>query len=149
MKSKSGLLVFLEFVDEAEVFLKEHGNELHSERNNITIISFHPLVKSYLLKQQIKVTDSFNFCPTESHRKLLCIVVRLCCRARSTPPDELLSYVPMGEMLKFLLCYSGKTSEDASSGSGETWRLHGSVMYRMRTQRASTRAHMRRHNVRE
>ena len=55
MKSKSRLLVFLEFVDEAEVFLKEHGKELHSERNNITIITLHPLVKSYLLKKQIKL----------------------------------------------------------------------------------------------
>jgi hypothetical protein len=74
MKSKSELLVFLEFVDEAEVFLKEYVNELHSERNNITIIAFHPLVKSYLLKQQIKAKDSFHFCPTESHRKLLCVL---------------------------------------------------------------------------
>ena len=74
MKSKSGLLVFLEFVDEAEVFLKEYGNELQSERNNLTLISFHPLVKSYLLKQQIKATDSFHFCPTESYRKLLCVL---------------------------------------------------------------------------
>ena len=74
MKSKSELLVFLEFVDEAEVFLKEYGNALRSERNNITIISFHPLVKSYLLKQQIKVMDSFHFCPTESYRKLLCVL---------------------------------------------------------------------------
>jgi hypothetical protein len=74
MESKLGLLVFLEFVDEAEVFLKEHGNEFNPERNNITIISFHPLVKSYFLKQQIKVMDSFHFCPTESHRKLLCVL---------------------------------------------------------------------------
>jgi|TARA_B100000315_G_C14579945_1_gene589931 hypothetical protein len=28
VKSKSGLFVFLEFVDEAEVFLKENGNEM-------------------------------------------------------------------------------------------------------------------------
>ena len=60
--------------DEAEVFLKKYGNELNSECNNITIISFHPLVKSYLLKQQIKAMDSFHFCPTESHRKLLCVL---------------------------------------------------------------------------
>ena len=64
----------MEFVDEAEVFLKEYGNKLQSERNNITIISFHPLVKSYLLKKQIKARDSFHFCPTESHRKLLCVL---------------------------------------------------------------------------
>jgi len=74
VKSKSGLLVFLEFIDEAEVFIKEYENELYSAPENITIISFHPLVKSYLIKQQIKATDSFQFCPTESHRKLLCIL---------------------------------------------------------------------------
>ena len=74
MKSKSGLLVFLEFVDEAEIFLKEYRNELHSELNNITIIAFHPLVKSYLLKQQINTTDSFHFCSTASHKKLLCVL---------------------------------------------------------------------------
>ena len=32
IKSKSGLLVFLEFVDEAEVFLKEYGKRADAEK---------------------------------------------------------------------------------------------------------------------
>ena len=75
MKSdKADILVFLEFINEAEVFLKKYRKEIATGHSNIAIISFHPLVKSYLLKKRIKATDSFHFCPTESHQKLLCLL---------------------------------------------------------------------------
>ena len=75
MKSnKADILVFLEFIDEAEVFLERYEKEIAAGNGDIAIVSFHPLVKSYLLKERIKATDSFHFCPTESHQKLLCLL---------------------------------------------------------------------------
>ena len=73
-KKKIGYLVFLEFVDEANVFLKEYLNEFKSNADKIEIISFNPLVKSHLLKHRIVAVDSFHFCPTASHQKLLCVL---------------------------------------------------------------------------
>ena len=73
-KKKIGYLVFLEFVDEANVFLKEYLNEFKSDADKFEIISFHPLVKSHLLKHGIVAVDSFHFCPTASHQKLLCVL---------------------------------------------------------------------------
>jgi len=72
--NKNGYLVFLEFVDEAEVFLKRYINEFKSDAINFKIISFHPLVKSYLLKRGVEAVESFHFCPAASHQKLLCVL---------------------------------------------------------------------------
>jgi hypothetical protein len=96
-KKKADYLVFLEFIDEADIFLKKYLNELESA-DKFTIISFHPLVKSYLLKHGIVAVDSFHFCPTASHQKLLCVleeyteqIRRNCCLKDSTGVED--SYV--------------------------------------------------------
>ena len=73
-KKKTDRLVFLEFVDEADVFLKKYLNEFKSAAVKFEIISFHPLVKSHLLKHGIVAVDSFHFCSTSSHQKLLCVL---------------------------------------------------------------------------
>ena len=67
-------LVFLEFVDEVEVFLKQYENDVQLNRENFAIVSFHPQIKSCLLRRRIISTDSFHFCTTESHQKLICIL---------------------------------------------------------------------------
>lgn len=83
-------LIFLEFVDETRVFLNRYLNEIQSHPSEFTIITFHPLVKSYLLKHNIASTDSFRFCPTQSHQKLLLVLdeyteqVRSECRLRDS-----------------------------------------------------------------
>ena len=73
-KKKTDRLVFIEFVDEADVFLKKYLNEFKSAAVKFEIISFHPLVKSHLLKHGIVAVDSFHFCSTSSHQKLLCVL---------------------------------------------------------------------------
>jgi hypothetical protein len=97
-KKNIGYLVLLEFVDEANVFLKEYLNEFKSDADKFEIISFHPLVKSYLLRHRIDAVDSFHFCPTASHQKLLCVleeyteqIRRNCCLKDSTGVEN--SYV--------------------------------------------------------
>ena len=74
IKSKAKVLVVLGSIDEAEVFLTKYGREINGRTDNITIISFHPVVKSYLLKLKIKIVDSFRFCPTKSHQNLICVL---------------------------------------------------------------------------
>lgn len=65
------MLIFLEFVDEAELFLGRYLKGIKALPKEFTIVSFHPLVKSYLLKHSISTVDSFHFCPAASHQKLL------------------------------------------------------------------------------
>lgn len=83
-------LVFLEFIDETRVFLNRYLSGIQSHPSEFTIITFHPLVKSYLLKHNITSTDSFRFCPAKSHQKLLVILdgyteqVRSECRLRDS-----------------------------------------------------------------
>lgn len=83
-------LVFLGFVDEARLFLNRFLDEIRSVPDGFTIISFHPLVKSYLLKHGIASTDSFHHCPTLSHQRLLTVLekyteqVRKDCRLRDS-----------------------------------------------------------------
>lgn len=83
-------LVFLEFVDETRVFLNRYINEIRLNPDEFTIITFHPSVKSYLLKHDITSTDSFHFCPSKSHQNLLVVLdeyteqVRSECRLRDS-----------------------------------------------------------------
>lgn len=83
-------LIFLEFVDETRVFLNRYLSEIRLNPDEFTIITFHPLVKSYLLKHDITSTDSFRFCPSKSHQNLLIILdeyteqVRSECRLRDS-----------------------------------------------------------------
>jgi len=71
---KPGYLVFLEFVDEADAFVRKYLSEIKSATDKFRIISFHPSVKTFLLKHGIVAIDSFYFCPTASHQKLLCVL---------------------------------------------------------------------------
>jgi len=64
-------LVFLEFVDEAELFLRRFGSQLKSAPDAFKIISFHPKVKAFLQSRQIGSLDSYLYCPTSSHQILL------------------------------------------------------------------------------
>lgn len=83
-------LVFLEFLDEARLFLDSYLNEIRLDPDRFRIVSFHPLVKSYLLKLGIVSTDSFHHCPTTSHQRLLTVLekyteqVRRGCRLRDS-----------------------------------------------------------------
>lgn len=65
-------IVFLEFRDEAKVFLRHYRNEIARYPENFMIITFHRLVKQFLLTRGIRSIDSFHFCPTESRKRLLC-----------------------------------------------------------------------------
>ena len=73
-------LVFIEFVDEAEVFLIKHlGKCLCSHKatgtleidNDFIIVSFHPKVKAFFQDRGIKTQDSFNYCDTDSHYRMI------------------------------------------------------------------------------
>lgn len=64
-------LVFLEFVDEAKAFLSKYRRELNQDPCKFKIISFHPVLKAWLLNRSIQTIDSFYFCPVQSHKTLL------------------------------------------------------------------------------
>ncbi|MFH1846057.1 MAG: hypothetical protein ABH869_00680 [Candidatus Omnitrophota bacterium] len=68
---KIDMLVFLEFVDEAQAFIRKAGKDLTDGSKRIKIITFHPSVKAYLLERGISVMDSFHFCPRASHQRLI------------------------------------------------------------------------------
>lgn len=70
-KKPKEMLVFLEFIDEAEAFLERYGKRLQERPDDFKIISFHPSVKSHLRNKGISSEESFHFCDTASHRKLL------------------------------------------------------------------------------
>lgn len=64
-------LVFLEFIDETKAFLCKYLKNIRKRPGEFSIITFHPKVKEYLSRCGIYSMDSFNFCPTSSHQKLL------------------------------------------------------------------------------
>ena len=64
-------LVFLEFIDEAKVFVVRFKNQLKARPQDFYIVTFHPSVKAFLLEHGINSTDSFHFCSTDSHRTLI------------------------------------------------------------------------------
>ena len=73
-------LVFIEFVDEAEVFLIKHlGKCLCAHKatgtleidNDFIIVSFNPKVKAFFQDRGIKTQDSFNYCDTDSHYRMI------------------------------------------------------------------------------
>jgi len=92
-------LVFLEFTEEAETFIRKYGGEIRSKPDSFRIVSFHPKVKSYLRKASIFSEDSFNFCDTASHKKLLVELegyterVRKCCDIKEDLSGVRESYV--------------------------------------------------------
>ncbi len=63
-------LVFLEFVDQAQDWLTHIKNKGISA-SDFTVISFHPKVKAFLKQQGIDCRESFEFCDTTAHGKLL------------------------------------------------------------------------------
>lgn len=64
-------LVFLEFLDEAELFLKKYRQAIQAAPPEFKIITFHPTVTAFLRRNQIEVLECFHFAPTESHRRIL------------------------------------------------------------------------------
>ena len=64
-------IVFLEFIDEAKALLKHYRNKIARQDNRFKIITFHPIVKAYLKKEGVDSIDSFHFCDTNSHRRLI------------------------------------------------------------------------------
>lgn len=64
-------LVLLEFTDEVNEFLNVYGEDLKENPDSYLIVSFHPKVKALLGSKDIESKDSFNFCPTKSHQKLI------------------------------------------------------------------------------
>ncbi|MBD3426559.1 MAG: hypothetical protein GF409_04955 [Candidatus Omnitrophica bacterium] len=70
-EKKIETLVFLEFVDEADAFLRSYADDLKDGQHKFTIITFHPLVKAHLMSRGIASMDSFHFSPTASHRRML------------------------------------------------------------------------------
>src|SRR5437868_7578926 len=64
-------VVFLEFLDEAEVFCRHYSARVKTDPKEFCIMSFHPSVKAYLLKRGLNAIDSFHFCSSDSHRTLI------------------------------------------------------------------------------
>ncbi|MCA9408864.1 MAG: hypothetical protein KC733_09250, partial [Candidatus Omnitrophica bacterium] len=75
--SQSNCLVFLEFVDEAQQFIKIYSAQLQQNSSQFKIISFHPKVKAFLEQHEIASTDSYHYCPKGSHQKLLIELERI------------------------------------------------------------------------
>ncbi len=69
--AKIKYLVFLEFLDEAELFLREYKEKILAAPQEFKIITFHPTVTAFLRRNQIDVVECFHFAPTESHRRIL------------------------------------------------------------------------------
>jgi len=98
-KNSKNILVFLEFIDEAEAFLLRYGEKLQERPDDFKIISFHPSVKSYLRRRGIASEDSFHFCTTASHQKLLIKLeeytdnIRSHCEIKKDPAGVRESYV--------------------------------------------------------
>ncbi len=70
-KKNPKTIIFLEFIDETEIFISKFKKKLAQKSNEITIITFHPCVNAYLKSKNISFVESFHFCKKENHQKLI------------------------------------------------------------------------------
>lgn len=84
--AKVKYLVFLEFLDEAELFLSEYKEKIAVAPREFNIVTFHPTVTAFFRRNHIDVVECFHLAPTESHRRILAKVeecvqdIRVNCR---------------------------------------------------------------------